>query len=71
MRTKSIGITKSVYHPLIIPHVIDEFFQQIIDTAKAIVDPFEQAFFFMVQLPYLQPFEDLNKRVSRLRQIFL
>src|SRR5690606_37006435 len=28
--------------------------------------PFEQAFFVMVQLPYLQPFEDVNKRVSRL-----
>ncbi|MEO5959002.1 MAG: Fic family protein, partial [Opitutaceae bacterium] len=26
----------------------------------------EQAFFAMVQLPYLQPFEDVNKRVSRL-----
>ena len=29
-------------------------------------DPFEQALFAMVQLPYLQPFEDVNKRVSRL-----
>lgn len=32
----------------------------------AIRDPFEQAFFAMVHLPYLQPFEDVNKRVSRL-----
>jgi hypothetical protein len=32
----------------------------------AIPDPFEQAFFLMVQLPYLQPFEDVNKRVSRI-----
>ena len=29
-------------------------------------NPFEQAFFVMVHLPYLQPFEDVNKRVSRL-----
>ena len=29
-------------------------------------DPFEQALFAMVQLPYLQPFDDVNKRVSRL-----
>lgn len=34
--------------------------------AGAIGDPFERAFFMMVQLPYLQPFEDVNKRVSRL-----
>ena len=33
-------------------------------TKKA--DPFEPAFFVMVHLPYLQPFEDVNKRVSRL-----
>ncbi len=31
-----------------------------------IIDPFEQAFFLMVHLPYLQPFEDVNKPVSRL-----
>ena len=46
--------------------MIDESFQQVLDTAAAITDPFEQAFFAMVHLPYLQPFEDVNKRVSRL-----
>ena len=37
-------------------------------TAKAsqIEDPFEQSFFMMVHLPYLQPFADVNKRTSRL-----
>jgi Fic family protein len=39
---------------------------QILSTATAITDPFEQSFFVMVQLPYLQPFDDVNKRVSRL-----
>jgi hypothetical protein len=34
--------------------------------AAEIRDPFEQSFFLMVHLPYLQPFEDVNKRVSRL-----
>jgi hypothetical protein len=34
--------------------------------AAEIQDPFEQSFFLMVHLPYLQPFEDVNKRVSRL-----
>ena len=29
-------------------------------------NPFEQAFFVTLHLPYLQPFEDVNKRVSRL-----
>lgn len=38
----------------------------ILDKAAAIDDPFEQAFFVMVHIPYLQPFVDVNKRVSRL-----
>jgi hypothetical protein len=37
----------------------------LLSKAAVIPDPFEQAFFLMVQLPYLQPFEDVNKRVSR------
>lgn len=66
VRSKLIGIAKSVYHPLSVPNVIDECFAQVLDTARAIKNPFEQAFFLMVHLPYLQPFEDVNKRVSRL-----
>jgi hypothetical protein len=61
-----VGITHTVYEPLSIPQVIDECFQQVLDTAKAIKNPFEQSFFVMVHLPYLQPFEDVNKQVSRL-----
>jgi len=66
IRNRSIGIAKSVYHPLVVSQVISECFDQIIDTARAVLDPFEQAFFLMVHIPYLQPFEDVNKRVSRL-----
>jgi hypothetical protein len=66
LRTQPVGIAKSVYQPLAIPQLINEYFQQILDTADAITDPFEQSFFAMVHLPYLQPFVDVNKRVSRL-----
>jgi len=66
LRTIGVGIDRTVFHPLEVPQLIDECFQQILDTAAAITDPFEQAFFAMVHLPYLQPFEDVNKRVSRL-----
>ena len=38
----------------------------IIQKATAIQNPFEQSFFLMVHLPYLQPFLDVNKRVARL-----
>ncbi len=66
LRTISVGIAKSVYKPLAVPPLIAECFQQMLEMASAILDPFEQAFFIMVHLPYLQPFEDVNKRVSRL-----
>jgi hypothetical protein len=66
LRQIPVGIGRTVYHPLEIPQLIEESFERIIDTAAKIIDPFEQAFFSMVHLPYLQPFEDVNKRVSRL-----
>ena len=66
LRAIAVGIGGTVYHPLEVPQLIEECFQQVLDTAAAIEDPFEQAFFAMVHLPYLQPFEDVNKRVSRL-----
>jgi DNA-binding Lrp family transcriptional regulator len=66
LRTIGVGITGSVFHPLAVPQLIEECFNQILATAAAIRDPFEQAFFVMVQMPYLQPFDDVNKRVSRL-----
>lgn len=65
LRDGPVGIRGSVYIPLAVPQRIVECFQQILDTAAAIHDPFEQAFFAMVHLAYLQPFEDVNKRVSR------
>ena len=66
LRYIAIGIERSAFHPLEVPQLIEESFDQILATAAAISDPFEQAFFVMVQLPYLQPFDDVNKRVSRL-----
>jgi Fic family protein len=66
LRHIAVGIERSAFHPLEVPQQIREGFQQILATAEAISDPFEQAFFVMVHLPYLQPFDDVNKRVSRL-----
>ena len=66
LRRIAVGIEKSAFHPLEVPQMIEECFNQILATAAAIHDPFEQSFFVMVQLPYLQPFDDVNKRVSRL-----
>lgn len=66
LRTTMVGIGGTVFQPLAVPQLIEKCFNQILDTAAAIADPFEQSFFAMVHLPYLQPFIDVNKRVSRL-----
>jgi Fic family protein len=66
LRTHAVGIHLSVYTPPAIPQLIEENFELLLAKADAIRDPFEQAFFAMVHIPYLQPFDDVNKRVSRL-----
>ena len=66
IRRRAVEIGGSVYLPLALPQRLEELFGIVVQMAAEIEDPFEQAFFLMVHLPYLQPFEDVNKRVSRL-----
>lgn len=66
IRRRAVEIGGSVYMPVALPQRLEELFGIVISMAAEISDPFEQAFFLMVHLPYLQPFEDVNKRVSRL-----
>jgi Fic/DOC family len=66
IRRRAVEIGGSVYLPIALPQRLEELFFIVVQMAAQIHDPFEQAFFLMVHLPYLQPFEDVNKRVSRL-----
>ncbi|HEY4241657.1 MAG TPA: Fic family protein [Kofleriaceae bacterium] len=66
VRPVEVAISGTVYLPLAIPQRLEQLFDRFLATASKIRDPFEQAFFAMVHLPYLQPFVDVNKRVSRL-----
>lgn len=66
LRQIAVGVGQTVYMPLEIPQQIEEMFELFLAKADEIQNPFEQAFFAMAHLPYLQPFEDVNKRVSRL-----
>lgn len=70
LRFRGVGIGGSVFRPLEVPQLIEECFDLALAKASAIKDPFEQAFFTMVQFPYLRPFDDVNKRVSRLAANF-
>ena len=66
LRSIPVGITGTVYRPPNVPQQLEEFFQLFLDKVAQIENPFEQALFTTVHIPYLQPFEDVNKRVSRL-----
>jgi hypothetical protein len=66
IRQIPVGIGRSVYTPLATPQLLGEYFQRCLDIATGIDDPFEQSFFALVHLSYLQAFEDVNKRVARL-----
>jgi Fic family protein len=66
IRQHAVDIGKSVYRPLSTSQQLDDLLDMLLSKANRIVDPFEQSFFMMVHLPYLQPFADINKRTSRL-----
>ena len=66
LRQHLVEISQSTYRPLDVPPQIIIQFDTLLEKANQISDPFEQAFFVMVHLPYLQPFADVNKRTSRL-----
>jgi len=66
LRHEPIGVTGTTFKPLLDPPRIEENFERFLTKAEAIENPFEQSFFAMVHLPYLQPFIDVNKRTSRL-----
>lgn len=66
LRRMPVGITHSSYSPLGDRFEIEEEFDILIQKAAAIADSFEQSFFLLVHIPYLQAFDDINKRTSRI-----
>jgi Fic family protein len=66
IRNIAVSIGGSTYIPLENPHVLRECFQLFVEKINRIEDPFEQSFFSIVHLSYLQAFEDVNKRTARI-----
>jgi hypothetical protein len=66
MRATQVRIAGSSYIPPTIPMEIKRLFSLVVQKAAQIIDPYEQSLFLLVHLPYLQPFDDCNKRVARL-----
>lgn len=66
IRHHGVKIGGSSYLPLDNRDKIENFIKIICRKAAEIIDPFEQSFFLLTQIAYLQAFEDGNKRTSRL-----
>lgn len=66
IRRRIVTIEGSVYHPTQVPVLLEQMLEEIVAHARLIRNPIEGAFFLWVNLAYLQPFEDGNKRTSRL-----
>lgn len=66
LRQGPVEISGTTYMPMAMPDLIQSTFHKMLKKALNIEDPYEQSFFVLVHLPYLQPFVDMNKRVGRL-----
>lgn len=66
LRTVIVKFDDSKYLPPDNPDLLREAFEVFCEKVNAIQNPHEQAFFAMSFIPYLQPFQDGNKRTSRI-----
>lgn len=66
LRKNIVGITGTKYRPLDNEHQIKEAMEKAVKAINGLRDPFSKSLAAMMLIPYIQPFEDGNKRTSRL-----
>lgn len=66
LRSVIVKFDDSRYMPPDNPHLPRKIFDLFCNKAREIENPYEQAFFAMTFIPYMQPFQDGNKRTSRI-----
>jgi len=65
-RSKAVGITGTNYRPLDNVHQIIEAIEKAVGAINTAMDPWNKALSTLLMISYIQPFEDGNKRTSRL-----
>ena len=65
-RNHPVGITGTIYRPLPKRDEIDTAMKKLEKTLLKVNNPFIKAFVVLVMIAYIQPFEDGNKRTSRI-----
>ena len=68
IRDDSIRVSGTTYAPFE-GERLTRLLLRLLQKAQAITDPFEQSFFLLVHISYLQAFIDVNKRTARLASI--
>lgn len=66
LRKSPVGIVGTKYRPLDNQHQIGEALEKTCDLVNKEKDPFAKAIILSVMIAYIQPFEDGNKRTSRM-----
>ncbi|MFA4827561.1 MAG: Fic family protein [Candidatus Shapirobacteria bacterium] len=66
LRKNVVGIIGTKYRPLDNEHQIREAMEKALKAINSLKDPFSKSLAAMLFIPYIQPFEDGNKRTSRL-----
>jgi len=66
IREAPVGIVGTGYRPLDNKHQIEEAVEKVIKLVESLGNPFEKALVLISMISYIQPFEDGNKRTSRL-----
>jgi len=66
LRSKPVGVTGSIYRPLDNSYQVKEALQSLAMSIKQIDSPCGKSLITLLGISYIQPFEDGNKRTSRL-----
>lgn len=66
LRSKPVGVTGSIYRPLDNIYQITEAVNELGEAVSRIETPYAKALLALLGISYIQPFEDGNKRTSRL-----
>ncbi len=65
-RDHPVGITGTMYRPLPRKKDIEGAMEKLTGALMGVTNPFVKAFIILVMIAYIQPFEDGNKRTSRI-----
>lgn len=65
-RDHPVGITGTIYRPIPRRNDIEIVMKKLIESLSVAVNPFVKAFIVLIMVAYIQPFEDGNKRASRI-----